>query len=207
MNRKALKDSAKEVLKKNYWAAVGLCVLASLLSGATGVTNMIRDIVSSADPSIGELIFPLVLTMFAINPLTVGINRCLIKRSRGEETSLEDLIYAFKNNYFNVVKNMFLMALFIFLWSLLLVVPGIIKGIEYSMIPYLLAEDSGIEDPFVRTKKMMDCYKADYFILQLSFILWILLGAITLGIATVFYVAPYMTLTYIQFYIMRKKEA
>lgn len=55
------------------------------------------------------------------------------------------------------------------------------------MIPYLLAEDSGIEDPFVRAKKMMDCYKADYFILRLSFILWILLGAVTLGIANVFY--------------------
>lgn len=207
MNRKALKDNAKEVLKKNYWSAVGLCVLATIISGEAGVINVIKDIVSSADPSIAALIFPLVFTVFVVNPLNVGINRCLIKKSRGEETSSEDLVYAFKNNYFNVVKNMFLMILFTFLWSLLLVVPGIIKGIEYSMIPYLLAEDSGIEDPFVRTKKMMDCYKADYFILQLSFILWTLLGAITLGIVTVFYVAPYMTLTYIQFYIMRKKEA
>lgn len=100
MNRKALKDSAKEVLKKNYWSAVGLCVLATIVSGEAGITNVIKKIISSTEPSIETLIFSLVFTVFVVNPLTVSINRCLIKRSRGEETSSEDLVYAFKKQLF-----------------------------------------------------------------------------------------------------------
>ena len=92
---------------------------------------------------------------------------------------------------------MFFRDLYTFLWSLLFVIPGIVKGYEYRMIPYLLAEypDMPMEDAFTISRNMMYGNKWKAFVLDLSFILWVLLSGITLGLAGIFYVDPYMAQT------------
>jgi len=86
-----------------------------------------------------------------------------------------------------------LIGIFTLLWSILLIVPGIIKGISYSASPYILAENpemSGLE-AIRESKKKMYGHKADYFVLMLSFIGWMLLACLTLGILYI-WLAPYM---------------
>ena len=97
---------------------------------------------------------------------------------------------------------MLLMSLFIFLWSLLLVIPGIYKAYEYRMIPYLLAEDSNLS--FSEAKRlssaMMYGEKWDAFVLDLSFILWHALSSITWGLVGIFWVNPYIQYTNAELY-------
>ena len=103
--------------------------------------------------------------------------------------------------------TMFLRQLFTFLWSLLFVIPGIIKSYEYRMIPFILAEnpDTPYKDAFEMSKKMMMGNKWDAFVLDLSFIGWFILTAITCGILGVFYVNPYKYMTDAELYVALKE--
>lgn len=210
MNRQVLKAQAKDVLKNHYWPMVGLGVLLMIFSGGSGSVNTIRGVFSDNN-NIAlvtySTIVGILIMIFVVNPLTVGVNRYMIRISRGEQANFEDVIYAFRHDYFNVVKIMFMEVLFVLLWSLLLIIPGIYKAFEYSMIPYLLAEDSSLsqKEAFATTKQLMSGHIGDYFVLTLSFILWYFAGAITFGILYIFYVVPYVNLTYTQFYLLLTK--
>ena len=111
-----------------------------------------------------------------------------------------DLFSGFQN-FGNAFLANLLMFIFIFLWSLLLIVPGIIKAISYSMTFFVLAEHPEMsgKEAIDESKKIMEGHKWEYFVLSLSFILWFLLGSITLGIAYI-YVVPYMSTTITNFY-------
>lgn len=106
---------------------------------------------------------------------------------------------------FNQFRQAFLLNLLIgifsALWSLLFVIPGIIKSISYSMSYYILAENPGMSalEALNESKRMMDGHKLDYFVLKLSFIGWSLLGACTLGLAYI-YVLPYISASEANFY-------
>jgi len=90
---------------------------------------------------------------------------------------------------------------FTMLWSFLLIVPGIIKAISYSAAPYILASNPEISAPEAvrQSKKIMKGHKADFFVMVLSFIGWVLLACLTLGILLI-WLAPYMETTYANFY-------
>ena len=91
------------------------------------------------------------------------------------------------------------------MWTLLFIVPGIIKSISYSAAPYIMAENPTISamDALDESKRIMDGHKMDYFVLTLSFIPWMLLGVLTLGIALI-YAVPYMDMTLTNFYLSIK---
>lgn len=116
-------------------------------------------------------------------------------------------VFSNKDAYLNVVKVMFLRNLFIFLWSLLCVIPGIYKEYQYYYIPYLLAENPYMS--FDRAKElsiaMTDGEKMDIFVLDLSFIGWYLLGAIIL--IGGFFVNPYAQATYAELYAAARSKA
>ena len=113
------------------------------------------------------------------------------------------LLSAFRSgNYGNVVKAMFCRDLFTFLWSLLFVIPGIVKSYEYKMVPYLLAEYPSMDrnEAFARSREMMYGQKWNTFVLDLSFIPWNILSSITFGLVGLFYVFPYQDATYAELY-------
>ena len=95
------------------------------------------------------------------------------------------------------MKTIFLRDLFIFLWSLLFIIPGIYKSYQYRMIPFLLSEDPTMtkDQAFAESKRLMDGNKWKAFVLDLSFLGWDILSALTLGILGIFYVAPYQAHT------------
>lgn len=132
------------------------------------------------------------LKIFVFNPLILGCQNYFV-RNLDEDCGLNYVGSGFTNNYLNGVKVMFLKGLYTFLWSLLFIIPGIIKSYEYRMIPYLLAEnpDMTAAEAFAESKRMMDGQKWNAFVLDLSFIGWYLLTALTLGILGVFFTNPY----------------
>ncbi|MBQ9518918.1 MAG: DUF975 family protein [Firmicutes bacterium] len=147
------------------------------------------------------LIVGTIISTFVLMPLQVGCYRYFI-RARNEEGKVDDVIFAFKDNFKNVVWVMFVRMMKLMGWYCLLFIPGVIKSYEYAMIPYLLAENPAMssEEAFETTRKMMDGNKFDMFVLGLSFIGWAILGVLTCGLGLVFYVNPYMRLTYAELY-------
>ena len=141
------------------------------------------------------------LDVFVFNPLEVGCKRFYV-RNLNETAQVGNVGFAFDNNYKNIAKTMFFRDLYTVLWSLLFVIPGIVKSYEYQMIPYLLAENPQMtkEQAFAESKRMMDGQKWNAFVLDLSFIGWDILSAMTLGILGIFYVQPYMDATHAALY-------
>lgn len=142
------------------------------------------------------MILAVLLQMFVVNPLLVGIYR-FFNKSLDEEGKVKELAYTFDNGYRNGVKVMFFRDLYTILWTLLFIIPGIVKSYEYMMIPYILSDNPDIDrkEAFALSKKMMDGNKWKAFVLDLSFIGWKLLSALTLGLLGIFYVTPYQEYT------------
>lgn len=142
------------------------------------------------------VVIALALSVFVFNVLEVGC-RGFFSRSMTEDPELGLIADGFTQNYWNCVKTQFLKSLFIGLWSLLFVIPGVIKAYEYRMVPYLLAEHPEMSsgEIFARSKEMMQGNKWDTFVLDISFVGWVLLSGITFGILYIFWVGPYIAAT------------
>ncbi len=140
---------------------------------------------------------------FVSNPLRVGGCKYFLDNGSGEGAKIGNFLSAFKSgHYLNVVLIMFLRGLYTFLWSLLLVIPGIIKSYEYRMVPYLLAEypEMSSDEVFRRSKEMMNGEKWNAFVLDLSFLGWIILAAITANLSGIFFSEPYQHATNAELY-------
>ncbi len=214
--RAELKIRAKAAVKMYYWKMVLVALILSMIGGgASGVGSR-----SANDNSAGSgassmfeginmqvamiaviivlvvVVIALALSVFVFNVLEVGC-RGFFSRSMTEDPELGLIADGFTQNYWNCVKTQFLKSLFIGLWSLLFVIPGVIKAYEYRMVPYLLAEHPEMSsgEIFARSKEMMQGNKWDTFVLDISFVGWILLSGITLGILYIFWVGPYIAAT------------
>lgn len=147
----------------------------------------------------------LVVDIFLLNPFSVGGKRFMVK-SVEDVAQVKEIAFGFDHSYKNIVRVMFHMDLRILLWTLLFIIPGIIKMYEYYMVPYLLTEnpDMDYRAALQMSREMMDGNKWKTFVLGLSFILWDILGALTLGIVEVLYVQPYRCLTFAALYCQLK---
>lgn len=144
---------------------------------------------------------------FVAGPVVVGKNRYFMEH-RAFDSKFERIFWAFRSGrYMNVVKIMFWRDVKVFLWSLLFMIPGIIKSYEYCMVPYILAENPQLssERAFELSRLMTKGEKWKIFVLDLSFIGWYLLGAICCCVGGVF-VNPYYEATHAELYqVMREK--
>ena len=225
-NRQQVKEQAKQIMKRNYWKMFVVTLIASILTGEkTTIIERVQDFTSNnlsydSQPifysSNFELIFysfisvasilGILYTIFIGNVIVVGKNGYFIK-NHDENSELGEIFKGFKGNYLNVVKIMFLMDLKTLLWLLLFIIPGFVKAYEYSMIPYLLAENPNLSAPqaFSLSKQMTTGQKMDLFVLDLSFLGWIILGLICCGIGILF-VLPYPEATRAEVYLNLKES-
>lgn len=130
---------------------------------------------------------------FLLNPIEIGCAKFFYK-NLSEPAKVSNVTSGFDYGYKNNVKTMLWRDVYLILWSMLFIIPGIVKSYEYKMIPYLLAENPDMtkEEAFAESKRMMDGQKWRAFVLDLSFIGWdILSGLFTFGLLSVFFVAPY----------------
>ncbi len=175
---------ARESLKGKWGLAIGTFVVYMLVA-------MACQIIPFAGPFIGILIG---------GPLYLGLAIFWLDLSRNKEAKLEQIFEGF-NNFAKALGAYLLMVLFILLWALLLIIPGIIAAFSYSMTFYILADEPaiGAMDALDKSKKMMDGYKWKYFCLILRFIGWSLLCILTLFIGYLWLI-PYMQVTMAKFY-------
>jgi len=133
-------------------------------------------------------------------PLSVGIAAILLKLDRGETFTVEELFSGF-NDFNRTLVAGLLVSLYTFLWSLLLIVPGIIAALGYSMTFFIMSENPriGAQDALTASKNMMMGHKGELFGLFISFIGWWLLCLVTFGIALI-YVLPYFDCALTVFY-------
>lgn len=190
-SRKYLKDISKRNIEGKIWRLL-LCFLIMCL--CTLALNV---------PIVG---FAAIVFYPAIS---YGYLYVYLKVTAGEEFSPADLFFAFQNGSVlsKVIATYFLTALFTFLWSLLFIIPGIVKSYSYSMAPMIIIEnpEKSAFDAINESKKMMDGRKWDLFVIQLSFFGWSLLCTITFGLASI-YVIPYYMATYVNFYRFLKSQ-
>lgn len=185
-----LKSSAKTQIK----GKIGILFAMFLIIIAVSIA-------SSFLPVLGFIANYLVGAAF-----TLGGAWVFLKIAKGEEVSVGNIFYGFEDLW-TAIKAQFFMGLFISLWSLLLIIPGIIKAYAYSMTFFILAENKGMPvlEAITLSRKMMDGHKMDLFLLFLSFIGWFILTAITFGIAGI-WVYPYFYATFSNFYLSVKED-
>lgn len=184
MTRVELKNMAKEQIH----GKIGILFLIFLI-----IT--IIEVGSAFVPVVGW--FATIIIMPAFN-----ISLCMIflGLTKNEDISVGDAFKGFnitgKAVWLNIITNFF-----VFLWSLLLVIPGIIKVFSYAAAPFILADNPELtaREALSESKRIMDGHKFDLFVLQLSFFWWYILSAITFGIAYI-YVVPYFQTTMANFY-------
>lgn len=233
--RALLKENGKTAFQRHYWKCVLATLLLGVLTGGIGISfNYGKGFDTDysgqyfSDPAAWSafryiIVFLPVIIVAAVVGLAIGIaiksflcniieigGRRYYLENRERETSVAQIFDGFNNGYYmNSVKTLFFRDLYIFGWTLLFIIPGVIKSFEYSMMSYLLAENPTLtrERAFELSRQMMDGHKMEAFVLALSFIGWNFLNALTGGILGIFYVTPYMHATYAEFYSALKAEA
>jgi uncharacterized membrane protein len=176
-----LRALARADLKGSWLQAVGITLLYSIIAGAANIV-----------PGVG----PLIIT----GPLTLGLCGYYLKKARKEPAIVEDLFGGFQRFAASLVLFL-LEALFIFLWSLLFIVPGIIKSLSYSMAFFILRDNPDMKgsEAITASRNLMNGHKMRLFLLGLSFIGWSLLCCLTLGIGFL-WLCPYIVQSIAHFY-------
>ena len=203
-NRAGLKAAGKEKFRRNY----GNCVLVSLIVGLiTGTGGSVRIERWLEDTTFalwflipGAVVILVQILVFSV--LEMGACRFYVE-NRDYQAGVSKILFGFQSGHYgNVVLVMFLRNLFTFLWTLLLIIPGIVKSYEYRMVPYILAEQPDISstDAFAISKEMMMGQKLEAFGLDLSFLGWWIGSAFTCGLLGIFWALPYQAATNAELY-------
>ncbi|MFC6170932.1 DUF975 family protein [Loigolactobacillus jiayinensis] len=206
--RAELKAEAKALLRGHWGKAILLnlvpTVLTVVLVGVMMSTGMLQDDVSTL-----AWLFQ-VLSQVVITLTTAGVAMTYVRWLR----DLEHKVRPFREPFIPFDAGWFIPLLvlaiaidvYTTLWSLLFIIPGVIKSFSYSQT-YLIYQDDRLagQKPatplaaITRSRQLMDGHKMAYFILMLSFLGWDILGVVTAGIGFL-WIAPYQSATYAAFY-------
>lgn len=228
MEAKILRARARANLSGNWGISIATAVVASLLGGIIVGTSFLPEVEANLVtwfPFLEELAESLNrgyrlgnftlsfrngifgLAAFLIGGVVqMGYADLLLKQHDGKETNFRDLFSKF--DFFGTgFAQRFLRGLYVALWSLLFIIPGIIKSYSYAMTPFILAENPNLtaSQAIRLSSDMMDGYKAELFILDLSFIGWSILAAMTLNLGNIA-LNPYKNAAYAAFYRQLQAE-
>ena len=200
LTRAELKAKAKESLSGKWGDAIVTNVVFLIISLAISVSCLKlfpgenSDIYMNTN-LIGSLVELVLTGLFAF-----GYMSYFLKLSRNEDVEVNEL-WSKTGMIGTFIVAAILISLFTTLWSLLFIIPGIIATYSYSMTLYILLDnpDMKVMDAIKESKEMMKGHKMDLFILQLSFIGWMLLGALLIFIPYLWLI-PYMNITMCNFY-------
>lgn len=186
-----LMQMARKSLKNKWGLAIGACVVYFV------ILSVIQII-----PVAG-----VVATIIIAGPMSLGLVIFYLSISRDQDAKLEQLFKGF-NHFGPALVTYLLVSLFTFLWTLLLIVPGIIASFSYSMSLYILADDPSISgrEAIRKSKEIMNGNKGKLFCLCMRFLGWFLLGILSLGIGFL-WIAPYMQTSIANFYNDLKKDS
>ena len=218
-----VKEKARTAFKANYWPCVGVGMLMSILTGGTifstsaqGDSTELQNALESGQTEviagiiIGFAVVSLIsilVKIFIANPVEVG-GYHFFKENTKEPGAPFGLIKTGFHNFGHTFATLLLRDVFLVLWGLLFIIPALIKGYSYCMVPFILTEHPELSatEVITRSREMMNGHKWRAFLLDLSFIGWILLGVLTLGLGLIFWTEPYMYSTRAALYLKLKEE-
>lgn len=200
MNRIEIKEKAKALVKenfKNFW--IGYLTIL----GITFLCALFIQLLFSNHFAIYN--FLTLVASFFTSTLSVGFYSYILKMTRQEEYEKEE-IFCFVKDILPITAIGILMMVFTFLWGILLIIPGVIAALSYSMVFYLYIENKERSpmEYLTLSKEMMKGYKWNYFVFAFSFLGWIFLSIITLGIALIWTI-PYIIISQTVYYDELKK--
>ena len=216
MNASELRRKARESLKGNYWYAVMVAFVAAIFSAlminggsySVNIEERATELFGNLPTIVKTYLIIAASTAGAINfvafilggVVQLGYAQYLLKQQDREVNSVKDLFSQF-DRFSQGFLQAFLRGLYTFLWTLLFIIPGIVKSFAYAMTPFLMAEDPNLtaKEAIKLSQEKMMGHKGELFCLGLSFIGWSLLAALTGGIGNIF-LNPYMNAAYAAFY-------
>lgn len=191
MENSVLMQQARQALKGKWGLAIGTFLVYMIIAGSFGAIHQKLNVIS----------------LLIAGPLMLGAAMFSLSLSRGQEARLEQLFDGFR--YFsNALVAYLLMILYVVLWMLLLIIPGIVAALSYAMTFYLLADSPRLKpkEALDKSKQIMYGHKAKLFYLCLRFFLLALLCVLTLGVGFLWLI-PYMNITMAKFYDDIKERA
>lgn len=184
-----IRAKGRAVLSGNWVMAVVVILVYGLITSiggssggsASGDSGWFKGIIAGI--VVIASFFAIAYSVLVANVIEYGASITFLKLTREKKITFEHLFSGFKD-YGRIVVVMFLRNLFIFLWSLLLIIPGIIMSYAYSMTEYLIADNPSIDalSAITKSKEMMRGWKGKLFLLDLSLIGWAFLCLFTCGI-------------------------
>lgn len=208
--RNMLKTNAKEVLKRTYWLSFVVAFVCNFLISGSSLFKITKEYNANNTILQPDFIFTGSMITFAYTTFIGGAllaGGCyFFMRARQYDADFMDLFKGFTNgSYFHTIGVLLVRQIYIFLWSLLLIIPGIIKSYEYYFVPYIIMENPNItrQRAFDLSRAMTNGYKWNIFVLEISFLGWSFLGALLCGIGIIF-VAPYIQATKAELYAAQR---
>ena len=212
MESSDLRYQARQTLAGKWGIAVLAGFLAALLGGLVAGSGASVNLDEEDLQRLPQEVLPLLMTIMSIGgilgivrfiaggPVKLGYCRFLLKMHDGEDAQVGDLFSRF-DRFGDGFCLELLTSLFVALWSLLLVIPGIVKSLAYAMAPFIMEENPSMTatEAITASRQLMDGHKFELFCLQLSFFGWALLSALTLGIGSL-WLNPYMNAATAAFY-------
>lgn len=222
-----LKEKGRAAFHANYWPCVLVGLIftfvaasgggggggnssstaSSLASGNSGASSEEQLVAASiiliiALIALAISLLSIVIKIFVFNNLKIGCCKFFVENQKGNG-KIGMVFNDFGKGYWNKLWVMLATDFIITVASLALIVPGIIVGLGFRMIPYLMAENPNMKlgDAIRTSWEMMDGNKWHTFVLGLSFILWNLGGLLTLGLGNIFYVVPFTQATFAELFI------
>ena len=191
MTRQQIKEKAKAQLGGtifgNTWLiAVVVVVIQVALSQLVNVI-----------PGVGQI-----AALLISGPVAYGVSAMFLKQTRtGQTMDIVDIFNGFKDDFSNTFLIGLMTFIFTLLWSLLFVIPGIVKSYAYSMAMYIKVDnpDYDWKKCMDESQRMMSGHKGELFVLDLSFIGWMIVGSFCLGVGA-FWVTAYIEASHAQFY-------
>ena len=214
MEARELRARARQSLEGQWWLSIGVAFVAGLLgalliSGGGQFNLNLDERTMRRLPDIARLILQayvsvagfLGLAQFILGGVVqLGYCSFLLKQYDGKKAEFSDLFSKF-DQFGQGFAQAFLRGLYVFLWSLLLIIPGIVKSFSYAMTPFIMVEnpDMTANEAITASRELMDGHKTDLFWLGLTFIGWSLLSLLTLNLGSIA-LNPYMNAAYAAFY-------
>lgn len=210
---------ARENLRGNWPLSIGVCAIACILGGMSVGGSFIPEFsfrVDGQDISnindLLNLITPAAFSAFGLGSLLaltsliiggtieLGFAQYLLKQYNHANFELHDLFSRF-DRFGQGFAQRFLRGLYTILWSFLFIIPGIVKSYAYAMTPFIMAEnpEMSASEAITASKELMDGHKGELFTLDLTFIGWGLLAALTLNLGHLA-LNPYHNAAYAAFY-------
>lgn len=222
LDNKVIKSNARDFIRGRLWMFWSVLLVVGIIESLanslpqwifgdrlSNISDLITGNPDNIPKEISSSVFGWyyvlnVLITIVLIPLNIGVAQNVLAWSRGEDVNKWKVLFGGFNSakiFFKQVGVVVLNTILCALWAILLVVPGIIKGLAYSMYPYVLRDepDLSVWQTLKKSEAIMKGYKGKLFLMYLSFVGWFILGAFTFGILYI-WLTPYIMTSTVKFY-------